>query len=47
MENTLELLGIATLIGASLVMLSILLGMLTTRAGMRLRAVTRTEILRV
>ncbi len=36
MENTLELLGIATLIGASLVMLSILLGMLTTRAGMPL-----------
>lgn len=36
MESTLELFGISTLIGSALVMLSILLGLVTSRAGMPL-----------
>lgn len=36
MESTLELLGLSTLIGATLVVLSILLGLITSRAGMPL-----------
>jgi potassium/hydrogen antiporter len=36
MDSTFELLGFSTLIGASLVMISILLGLITSRAGMPL-----------
>ncbi len=36
LDSTLELLGVSTLVGAALVMLSILLGLITSRAGMPL-----------